>query len=245
MSPDFKHSMVVVSISSWGRGSPFQSGTVFGKNYIICLYCVLQDGVSNRSFFFFFSSIWCVMVFAFYLSLGGKSLMEFIKKTSPPGLSYGVVLVLAIPGSPWWCWCRMFGSSSSKAILTLCVWPYEFSMALSSIIYYITMGPQLWLHTIGPSELSTGFISDLMISREGWSSLYGSQILAAYSRILHIKISHNWLPFTFLKRGREYQNSRQEVIPSPRWMERALTQCRVMQVILCQNHNQQKTKFQK
>ena len=40
---DLKRSSDSAVTASWG--SPFQSGTVLGKNDV-CLYCVLQDGMS-------------------------------------------------------------------------------------------------------------------------------------------------------------------------------------------------------
>ena len=43
MSLNLKQSSDSAVTTSWG--SPFQSGTVLGKNGI-CLYCVLQDGMS-------------------------------------------------------------------------------------------------------------------------------------------------------------------------------------------------------
>ena len=43
MSLNLKRSSDSAVTTSWG--SPFQSGMVLGKNEI-CLYCVLQDGMS-------------------------------------------------------------------------------------------------------------------------------------------------------------------------------------------------------
>ena len=50
LSLDLKQSSDSAVTTSWG--SPFQSGMVLGKNDI-CLYCVLQDGMSQLQVLFF------------------------------------------------------------------------------------------------------------------------------------------------------------------------------------------------